>query len=111
MARTRAGGRTDGTAVARRGRDGTVVGAGLLPPPLPSINLWKDEIGARMEGVAVEALLDGEVGGGRGVARWRVRLERHWQEEPERRRWTDGDGARARPERRRMGTWPKQRRQ
>uniref|UniRef100_A0A0D3FMA7 DUF834 domain-containing protein n=1 Tax=Oryza barthii TaxID=65489 RepID=A0A0D3FMA7_9ORYZ len=67
-ARTRAGGHTDGTAVARRGRDGTVVGAGLLPPPLPSINLWKDEMGARMEGVAVEALLDGEVGGGGGVA-------------------------------------------
>uniref|UniRef100_A0A0D9YVR3 Uncharacterized protein n=1 Tax=Oryza glumipatula TaxID=40148 RepID=A0A0D9YVR3_9ORYZ len=53
-------------AVARRGRDDTVVGAGLLAPPLPSINSWKDEMGARMEGVADAALLDSEVGGGGG---------------------------------------------
>nr|BAD24968.1 hypothetical protein [Oryza sativa Japonica Group]BAD26568.1 hypothetical protein [Oryza sativa Japonica Group] len=37
-----------------------VVGAGLLAPPLPRINSWKDEMGARMEGVADAALLDSE---------------------------------------------------
>uniref|UniRef100_A0A0E0GAH7 Uncharacterized protein n=1 Tax=Oryza nivara TaxID=4536 RepID=A0A0E0GAH7_ORYNI len=38
-----------------------VVGAGLLAPPLPGINSWKDEMGARMEGVADAALLDSEL--------------------------------------------------